>query len=143
MRAVDGRDGQALEMAYDFTRDMRTRDAALHPPEPIALDRQAFAFTAGVHGDGNGARLMLALTDDLGVAHTLQGPAVDWEGWRDVRFEVPDTAGHPLTLDRVYLVEEDPSRTYTGGVVLDGVRAETVPEPLPDPEPVAGPQEAG
>ncbi|WP_017612393.1 phosphodiester glycosidase family protein, partial [Nocardiopsis salina] len=143
VRAVDGRDGQALEMAYDFTRDIRTRDAALHPPEPIALDRQAFAFTAGVHGDGNGARLMLALTDDLGVAHTLQGPAVDWEGWRDVRFEVPDTAGHPLTLDRVYLVEEDPSRTYTGGVVLDGVRAETVPEPLPDPEPVAGPQEAG
>lgn len=131
VEVVDGRDGPALEMGYDFTRDIRTRDAALHPPEPIALDRQAFAFTAGVHGDGNGARVVLALTDDHGVAHTLQGPAVDWDGWRDVRFEVPDTAGHPLTLNRLYLVEEDPSRTYTGEVALDGVHAETATEPLP------------
>ncbi|MBE3000810.1 phosphodiester glycosidase family protein [Nocardiopsis sp. HNM0947] len=135
VETVEGRDGPALALDYDFTRDIRTRDAALHPPEPIVLDRQAFTFTAGVRGDGNGARLVLALTDDHGVAHPLQGPEVDWEGWRDVRFEVPDNAGHPLTLDRVYLVEEDPSRTYTGGVVLDGVHAGTVPEPPTEPDP--------
>ena len=130
-RPETGRDGPGLALAYDFTRDIRTRDASAFPPEPLTLDRQAFAFTVGVRGDGNGARLMLSLTDDHGVGHALEGPAVDWKGWRDVRFEVPDTAGHPLTLSRAYLLEQDPSRTYTGEVVLDGVHAETTPEALP------------
>ncbi|WP_230480005.1 hypothetical protein [Nocardiopsis kunsanensis] len=75
---------------------------------------------------------MLSLTDDHGVGHALEGPAVDWEGWRDVRFEVPETAGHPLTLSRGYLLEQDPGRTCTGEVVLDGIHAETAPEALPD-----------
>lgn len=132
VRPEAGRDRPGLALAYDFTRDIRTRDASAFPPEPLALDRQAFAFTAGVRGDGNGARLMLSLTDDHGVGHALEGPTVDWEGRRDVRFEVPDTAGHPLTLSRAYLVEQDPGRTYTGEVVLDGVHAETTPEALAD-----------
>lgn len=127
-RPEDGRNGPGLALSYDFTRDIRVRDASVYPPEPITLDRQAFAFTAGVHGDGNGARVMLGLTDDHGVAHAFQGPAMDWEGWRDVRFEVPDAAGHPLTLSRLYLVEEDPGRAYAGEVVIDGIHAEAVPE---------------
>lgn len=131
VRPEDGRDGPGLALAHDFTRDIRTRDASAFPPEPFALDHQAFAFTVGVRGDGSGARLMLSLTDDHGVGHALEGPAVDWEEWRDVRFEVPDNAGHPLTLSRVYLVEQDPGRAYTGEVVLDGIHAETAHEALP------------
>ena len=131
VRPEAGRDGPGLALAYDFTRDIRTRDASAFPPEPFVLDRQAFAFTVGVRGDGSGARLMLSLTDDHGVGHALEGPAVDWEGWRDVRFEGPETAGHPLTISRAYLLEQDPSRTYTGEVVLDGIHAETTPEALP------------
>ncbi|WP_190394864.1 phosphodiester glycosidase family protein [Nocardiopsis deserti] len=129
VRPAAGRDGPGLALAYDFTRDIRTRTAAAHPPEPLALDRQAFAFTVGVRGDGSGARLMIGLTDEHGVGHSLEGPAVDWEGWRDVRLEVPDDVGHPVTVSRVYLLEEDPSRAYTGEVVLDGLTAEAVPEP--------------
>ncbi|MFD6949917.1 exopolysaccharide biosynthesis protein [Nocardiopsis sp. TSRI0078] len=128
-RPVAGRDGPGLALAYDFTRHIRTRAAAAHPPGPLALDRQAFAFTVGVRGDGNGARLMLSLTDDHGVGHSLKGPAVDWEGWRDVRLEVPDGVGHPVTVSRVYLVEDDPGRAYAGEVVLDGLTAETATEP--------------
>lgn len=131
VRPEAGRDGPGLALAYDFTRDIRTRDASAFPPEPLVLDHQAFAFTVGVRGDGSGARLMLSLTDDHGVGHALEGPVVDWEGWRDVRFEVPETAGHPLTLSRAYLLEQDPGRTYTGEVVLDGIHAETAPEALP------------
>ncbi len=129
VRPVAGRDGPGLALAYDFTRDIRTRTAAAHPPEPLTLDRQAFAFTVGVRGDGSGARLMLSLTDEHGVGHSLEGPAVDWEGWRDVRLEVPDDVGHPVTVSRVYLLEEDPSRAYAGEVVLDGLTAETTTEP--------------
>lgn len=129
VRPVAGRDGPGLALAYDFTRDIRTRTAAAHPPEPLALDRQAFAFTVGVRGDGSGARLMLSLTDAHGVGHSLEGPAVDWEGWRDVRLEVPEDVGHPVTVSRVYLLEEDPSRAYAGEVVLDGLTAEAATEP--------------
>ncbi|OOC53695.1 exopolysaccharide biosynthesis protein [Nocardiopsis sinuspersici] len=131
VRPVAGRDGPGLALAYDFTRDIRVRAAAAHPPEPITLDRQAFAFTVGVHGDGNGARLRLGLTDGHGVGHSLEGPAVDWEGWRDVRVEVPDGVGHPVTVSRVYLVEDDPGRAYAGEVVLDGLTA-TGPPSRPD-----------
>ncbi len=129
VRPVAGRDGPGLALAYDFTRDIRTRTAAAHPPEPLALDRQAFAFTVGVRGDGNGARLMLSLTDAHGVGHSLEGPAVDWEGWRDVRLEVPEDVGHPVTVSRVYLLEEDPSRSYAGEVVLDGLTAQVTTGP--------------
>ncbi|MEU1901998.1 phosphodiester glycosidase family protein [Nocardiopsis dassonvillei] len=129
VRPVAGRDGPGLALAYDFTRDIRTRTASAHPPEPLALDRQAFAFTVGVRGDGSGARLMLSLTDAHGVGHSLEGPAVDWEGWRDVRLEVPEDVGHPVTVSRVYLLEEDPSRAYAGEVVLDGLTARTTTEP--------------
>lgn len=129
VRPAAGRDGPGLALAYDFTRDIRTRTAAAHPPEPLALDRQAFAFTVGVRGDGNGARLMLSLTDEHGVGHSLEGPAVDWEGWRDVRLEVPEDVGHPVTVSRVYLLEEAPSRAYAGEVVLDGLTAQTTTEP--------------
>jgi hypothetical protein len=129
VRPVAGRDGPGLALAYDFTRDIRARVAAAHPPQPLALDRQVFAFTAGVRGDGGGARLVLALTDDHGVGHSLESPAIDWEGWRDVRLEVPDDVGHPVTVSRVYLLEDDPSRAYTGEVVLDGLTAETATGP--------------
>ncbi|WP_174546809.1 phosphodiester glycosidase family protein [Nocardiopsis dassonvillei] len=129
VRPVAGRDGPGLALAYDFTRDIRTRTASAHPPEPLALDRQAFAFTVGVRGDGSGARLMLSLTDAHGVGHSLEGPAVDWEGWRDVRLEVPEDVGHPVTVSRVYLLEEDPSRAYAGEVVLDGLTARTTTGP--------------
>ncbi|NKZ02075.1 phosphodiester glycosidase family protein [Nocardiopsis alborubida] len=129
VRPAAGRDGPGLALAYDFTRDIRTRTAAAHPPEPLTLDRQAFAFTVGVRGDGGGARLMVSLTDEHGVGHSLEGPAVDWEGWRDVRLEVPDDAGHPVTVSHVYLLEEDPSRAYAGEVVLDGLTAEAATGP--------------
>ncbi|WP_435111949.1 phosphodiester glycosidase family protein [Nocardiopsis synnemataformans] len=129
VRPVAGRDGPGLALAYDFTHDIRTRTAAAHPPEPLTLDRQAFAFTVGVRGDGSGARLMIGLADEHGVGHALEGPVVDWEGWRDVRLEVPDDVGHPVTISRVYLLEEDPSRAYAGEVVLDGLTAQTATEP--------------
>ncbi|PDP88580.1 exopolysaccharide biosynthesis protein [Glycomyces fuscus] len=129
VRPAAGRDGPGLALAYDFTRDIRTRTAAAHPPEPLALDRRAFAFTVGVRGDGNGARLVLSLTDDHGVGHSLEGPAVDWKGWRDVRLRVPDHVGHPVTVSRVYLLEDDPGRAHAGEVVLDGLTAETATEP--------------
>lgn len=128
-RPVSGPDGPGLALAYDFTRDIRIRTASVHPPAPIALDQQAFAFTVGVRGDGNGARLMIGLTDDSGVGHSLKGPAIDWEGARDVRLEVPDGVVHPVTVSRVYLLEDDPSRAYAGEVVLDGLTLETTPEP--------------
>lgn len=129
VRPTAGREGPGLALAYDFTRDIRTRTAAAHPPEPIALDRQAFAFTMGVRGDGGGARLVLSLTDGHGLGHALRGPVIDWEGWRDVRLEVPADVGHPVTVSRVYLLEEDPGRAYAGEVVFDGLSAETAPEP--------------
>ncbi|WP_082166734.1 phosphodiester glycosidase family protein [Nocardiopsis sp. RV163] len=129
LRPAAGRDGPGLALAYDFSRDIRTRTASAHPPEPLAPDRQAFAFTVGVRGDGNGARLMLGLTDAHGVGHSLEGPAVDWEGWRDVRLEVPEDVGHPVTVSRVYLLEEDPGRAYAGEVVLDGLTAQVTTGP--------------
>ncbi len=129
VRPAAGRAGPALALAYDFSRDIRPRTAAAHPPEPLALDRRAFAFTVGVRGDGNGARLRIGLTDAHGLGHSLEGPAVDWRGWRDVRLEVPDGVGHPVAVSRVYLVEDDPGRVYKGEAVFDGLTAETAVEP--------------
>ncbi|GAB3482614.1 phosphodiester glycosidase family protein [Nocardiopsis coralliicola] len=129
IRAVPGRTGTAAALSYDFTQSGRTRSAEARPPHPIEVDGRAAAFGVAIRGDGGGAQAVLGVVDAEGQSHSLYGPSVEPGGWTDAVFDVPAGIAQPLTVERVYLVETDPARSYTGDVAFDDLTAEIAPEP--------------
>jgi hypothetical protein len=124
VRPTEGRSGDGLALAYDFTEGARSRAAYALPPEPIEVPGHAFGFRMWVRGDGGGSRVALVAVDAEGGQRLLHGPDVDWEGWREARFPVPDGVPGPLAVHRVYLVETVAERTPSGEVVFDDLAAE-------------------
>jgi hypothetical protein len=133
----DGRAGTGLRMTYDFTRSTATRATYATPPADIPVPGQPRSFTLWIRGDGHGAWPSLHLVDAQGVAQVLRGPYVTWRDWRQVTFQVPESAAYPLSVRRFYLAETRPDQAYTGDVVIDELTAHVPPEvALPD-EPAA------
>ncbi|MBA0050428.1 multidrug transporter [Streptomyces sp. AJS327] len=124
----DGRNGQGLRLRYDFSESTATRAAYAAPPEPLPISGQPRSLTLWIKGDGRGAWPSLQVRDATGAAHALRAPHVDWEGWRQVTFEVPDGTAYPLRVDRFYLAETRAAERYAGEVTVDGLVARTPPD---------------
>ncbi|NLU67519.1 phosphodiester glycosidase family protein [Streptomyces sp. HNM0574] len=124
----EGRTGQGLRLSYDFTKSAATRAAYATPPRDLPVPGQPLGFRMWVRGDGNGAWPSLHLKDAHGTDHVLRGPVVDWKGWRQITFDVPEGAAYPLRVHRFYLAETRPDARYAGEVVLDDLVARTPPD---------------
>lgn len=123
-----GQAGAGLKLSYDFTQSTATRAAYADPPAQIPVPGQPQSFTMWLKGDANGAWPSLHLKDANGTDHVLRGPVVDWEGWKQLTFEVPDGVAYPLRVHRFYLAETRPAAQYAGEVVLDELVARTPPD---------------
>jgi hypothetical protein len=136
-----GHDGApGLRLTYDFTRSTATRGQYAVPPLPIPLPGQPQAVTLWIHGDGNGAWPRLQYRTGSGVTANLDGPTITWTGWRKVEFPVPAGTAHPLTFQRIRLLETSAARSYTGAVTVSDLRVKVAPDvELPDPPGVADP----
>ncbi|AXK37236.1 multidrug transporter [Streptomyces armeniacus] len=132
----EGRTGGGLKLSYDFTKSTATRAAYVNPPERIELTGQPQSFTLSLKGDGKGAWPSLHLVDANGTSHVLRGPDVDWEGWREVTFTVPEGVAYPLEVRRFYLAETRPAEQYSSSVVIDELVAHTPPDLRLPPKPV-------
>ncbi|MBQ1158316.1 phosphodiester glycosidase family protein [Streptomyces sp. A73] len=124
----EGKEGGGLKLSYDFTRSTATRAAYVNPPAEREIPGQPRSFTLWIKGDGAGAWPSLHLKDAAGTDQVLRGPLVEWEGWRQVTFEVPEGVAYPLKLRRFYLAETRPTAQYHGEVVLDELLARTPPD---------------
>ncbi|MBE1878952.1 phosphodiester glycosidase family protein [Myceligenerans sp. TRM 65318] len=125
-----GHDGAAgLRIAYDFTGSTATRGQyAVAPGGGPEIPGQPRAVTMWVHGDGNGAWLRLQVRQGDGVVTNLDGPLVDWTGWRLAEFAVPDGVEFPLTMQRLRVLETRAAAQYTGEIVVSDVRAQVPPD---------------
>lgn len=123
-----GKEGGGLKLSYDFTESTATRAAYASPPEDVTVEGQPRAFSLWLKGDGSGAWPSLHLKDAAGTDQVLRGPHIDWEGWRQITFEVPEGVAYPLRLHRFYLAETRPSARYSGEVVLDELVARIPPD---------------
>ncbi|MDT0265088.1 phosphodiester glycosidase family protein [Streptomyces sp. DSM 44915] len=129
-----GREGEGLRLAYDFSLSTATRAAYVYPPAPRPVPGQPARFTLWVNGDGHGAWPSLQLRDARGTDLVLRAEHLDFEGWRQLVFEVPQGTAYPVSVHRLYLAETRPDQSYTSEVVLDELRALTPPEvELPAP----------
>ncbi|RCG26759.1 multidrug transporter [Streptomyces diacarni] len=123
-----GKEGGGLKLSYDFTGSTATRAAYANPPTDRAVPGQPRGFILWIKGDGSGAWPSLHLKDAAGTDQVLRGPLVDWRGWRQVTFDVPEGVAYPLKLHRFYLAETRPTAQYKSEVVLDELVARTPPD---------------
>jgi len=128
LAAVPGRTEAALGMTYDFTRDTATRAAYAAPPQPIAVPGQPQSFSVWINSAGNGEWPTLQFSDGAGASLLLRSDYLTWEGWQEVRFQVPAGTAYPLTLTRIYVAEVDPSASYHGEVAFDDLVADVPPD---------------
>nr|WP_062211257.1 phosphodiester glycosidase family protein [Streptomyces sp. NBRC 109706] len=133
-------DGAGLRLSYDFSLSTATRAAYAYPPSDIAVPGQPASFTLWVLGDGRGAWPSLQLRDARGTDLILRGDHLDFEGWRQLSFAVPEGTAYPVSVHRLYLAETRPEQSYVSEVVLDELHALTPPEvELPEQAPAAHP----
>jgi hypothetical protein len=136
----EGQAGAGLRMAYDFGLSTATRAAYATPPADIPVAGQPQSFTLWIEGDGRGAWPSLHLIDAHGTSQVLRADHIEWEGWRQVTFEVPEGVAYPVSVHRFYVAETRPAAQYASEIVIDELRALTPPEvELPEAAPVADP----
>lgn len=129
-----GPEGQpALTMSYDFTTSTGTRGYyAIVPGEAATggrvLEGQPQALTLWMHGDGSGAWPRLQLKTGVGTTINLDGPMVDWTGWRQARFTVPAGTAYPLTFQRVRMMETRPAASYQGEITISSLESVVAPD---------------
>ncbi|MFP3986800.1 phosphodiester glycosidase family protein [Streptomyces sp. E11-3] len=124
----DGRTGTGLKLSFDFTQSTATRAAYATPPTAIAVPGQPQSFGLWIKGDGNGAWPSLHLKDATGADLVLRAPYITWEGWRQVSFDVPRGAAHPLRVHRFYIAETKAASQYASEIVIDDLTALSPPE---------------
>ncbi len=127
---ASGYDGApGLRLTYDFTQSTATRGQyAVAPGGARQVPGQPRMVTAWVNGDGNGSWLRLQVRQGNGVTTQLDGPFVDWTGWRLAEFAVPSGVEFPLTLQRFRVLETRPAAQYTGEIVVSDLRAHVPPD---------------
>ncbi|MFC4560011.1 phosphodiester glycosidase family protein [Virgibacillus kekensis] len=128
MDVVPGRDGNGLQLSYDFTTTTATRAAYLQASPNIELPGDVLKIGMWVHGDGNGAWLRTVIEDATGTNYTLSlADKVDWTGWKYVETSLPDGIQYPAKLWRIYPVETNPNNQYTGQLIFDDLMVEVPP----------------
>ncbi|NJQ07244.1 phosphodiester glycosidase family protein [Streptomyces lonarensis] len=137
----EGHEGAALGVRYEFDRSTGTRAAYATPAGgDIGVAGQPRSFTLRVRGDGNGAWPALHLKDATGTSRVLRGEHLEFIGWRQITFDVPDGFAYPAAVHRLYIAETRPDAAYRGEIAVDTLVAETPPDAdLPDSGPVTDP----
>lgn len=76
-----------------------------------------------VYGDGQAPWLRAMIKDGNGNAQTLNlASRINWIGWKYVSVAIPENIPLPISLDYIYMVETDKSKTLKGTVYFDDLR---------------------
>ena len=125
----------ALALDHDFTTSTGTRGSYAVAPEmatPGSLGRelegQPQALTLWINGDGSGVWPRIQVKNGAGTTINLDGPNIDWTGWRQARFNVPAGTPYPLHLQRIRLLEVRSAVQYTGHVEIAGLQSIVAPD---------------
>ncbi|WP_196493709.1 phosphodiester glycosidase family protein [Ornithinibacillus caprae] len=129
MEVVDGRNGNGIQLNYDFSTTTATRAAYLQASPLMDLPGDVQKLGLWVHGDGNGAWLRTVIEDATGTRYTLTlANQVNWTGWKYVETTIPDGIQYPAKLWRIYPVETNRNNQYTGQLIFDDLTVKVPPE---------------
>jgi len=128
MEVVEGREGNGIQLNYDFSTTTATRAAYVQASPNIELPANTQKIGMWVHGDGNGAWLRLVLRDASNTQYVLTlASEVDWTGWKYVETSIPEGVQSPLELWRIYPVETNKDEQYTGQLIMDNLTVQVPP----------------
>jgi len=130
--AHSGNKGGTLH--YDFKNDAATRAAYVKFGEDgLTLPENTNKIRLWVFGKyANNHWLRGKITDSLGDTYTIDfTKSVTWDDWQQVEASLP-VGISPNSLDRLYLVETDPSIRDAGVVVFDDIEVVVTAAPPSD-----------
>ncbi|MDF2630208.1 MAG: hypothetical protein K0R39_4039 [Symbiobacteriaceae bacterium] len=114
---VPGRTWNGLRLNYSFTAG-GTR--AAYAVGGLALPGRPSAVGLWVYGDSQGAWLRAELSDAAGDRVSIDlAKSVTWTGWRYVEAAIPTSLRPPLKVERIYPVETNKDRSYSGSLLFD------------------------
>ncbi|MBP1082651.1 MULTISPECIES: phosphodiester glycosidase family protein [Bacillus] len=129
IETVQGKNGQGLQLNYDFSTSTATRAAYLQADPMLELPGEVQKIGLWVHGDGNGAWLRTIIKDAANTSYTLTlASKVDWKGWKYVEATVPEGVRYPAKLWRIYPVEANKNAQYAGSLIFDDLVVKVPPE---------------
>lgn len=114
------------KLNYDFTNISGSKAAYIvFNDTSLAMKERPEKLGLWVYGDkGNSHWLRGKLKDSAGNSFNLTfARNVDWDGWRFVEAAIPNNAVAPLNLERLYLVETEPSYEDYGYIYVDNMTA--------------------
>lgn len=87
---------KAFRLDYDFSEGWRFVRCVPDVPKPLPLAGKPQALGVWVFGDNSGCSLNLRIRDDSGQTFQVNGPKIEWTGWRWVTLDLSGLrhAGH-------------------------------------------------
>lgn len=122
--STDDTGAPAVRVTYDFTRSTSTRGQyAVAPGSSLPVPGQPQKLRLRVNGDGNGAWLRIQVQNADRATTNLDGPMIDWRGWKTVEITVPAGFRYPITMNRVRFLETAAAKQYKGEVAFSQIEA--------------------
>jgi hypothetical protein len=119
-----GRAGRAIALRYSLEGARRVRAAYANADPARRLPGRARRVGLWVRGDAKGAFLRMTVRDAAGARATVDlSGRVGWRGWRWVTAGLPGGLVQPLRVERLYAVETDRKRVYSGTLAFDQITA--------------------
>ncbi|MBB3110510.1 exopolysaccharide biosynthesis protein [Paenibacillus phyllosphaerae] len=119
--------GQALQLNYDFSKVTSGTKAAyaVMNGTGVAIEGKPSTMTVDVYGDGSVNWVRAEFTDAAGKAYPVTlADKVTWNGWKQLKADVPSNVTYPLKLKRLYvasLEEGQDERALTGQLSFDNL----------------------
>ncbi|HHV46678.1 MAG TPA: hypothetical protein GXX53_07250 [Tissierellia bacterium] len=130
----EGKEGKnSLSVKYDFTEGEVSRAFYVrflsNGKIGLPLNGTPNKLSLWVKGDGNGAWLRAKIVDAKGNSYNLSFRRfIDFKDWQQVETPIPSEVTYPITLERIYVVEIDIERKYSGEILIDGLKAHYPPK---------------
>lgn len=118
----------SISLKYDFSQGEDTRAAYLlfgsKESNMLNLQGTPNKLSLWVKGDNSSPWLRGTIKDKNGNSHTIDfTKSLNSTDWQYVEANIPSNAEYPISLERIYVVETDGYKKYSGEILLDSLIA--------------------
>lgn len=112
------------KLSFDFSSDYSGTKAAYIVFDGISVSNSARNISFDIYSDKdyNNLKLKIQFTDgnlNKALRYVIKDSLS--AGWQSVNFAIPDSAARPLTVTRIYIVQENPNEKNKGFVCFDNL----------------------
>lgn len=113
----------SIALNYDLTKGQGNRAAYLNfPNKGFVFKGEPLKIGIWVKGDKSGTWLRAQLADAKGKTHYLDFTKnLNFDDWKFLEAKLGDNVSYPVRLERIYPVETEPGKKYSGTILLDAL----------------------